>query len=153
MIAAKIPITSDATTNTQLKFTRDSMEYKFTSIGHEVGLQTHFRPESVKQYTIAVRKPDKSSEKGKSNHIKMLFLVKSYLHQLVRIKRAFKKHDTLDIMQDAVKLGYIAYADILGHGLGQLVGGTTAAAIMKNFSQGFGSGQAGQSIGLTGGNL
>ncbi|KXL47248.1 MAG: hypothetical protein FE78DRAFT_88480 [Acidomyces sp. 'richmondensis'] len=73
-------------TSTQLKFTRDSMEYKLTSIGHEVGLQTRFRPDSVKQYTITVRKPDNSSEK-------------------VRIKRAFKKHGTLDMMQNAVKLG------------------------------------------------
>lgn len=42
------------------------MEYKLTSIGHEVGLQTRFRPDSVKQYTITVRKPDNSSEKGNS---------------------------------------------------------------------------------------
>jgi len=116
------------------KFWRDSMDYKLRSIGFEIGLQTSFNSEAVVQYEIFVRKPEGAIFKR-------------------QVKKAFKQHDSLDLIEDAILIGYISYADLLGAGLGQIVGAGPAGTILKNFNSSMQSAQSGGTGGLSGGNM
>ncbi|KAF4627079.1 hypothetical protein G7Y89_g11079 [Cudoniella acicularis] len=120
------PINTPAPTPEQkikyITFSRDTADYTVTSIGHPIGLRIKYNTSSLEKYTIQLRKPQDP------------VLKKQY-------KRAIKQHDTLDMIQDAVKLGLVSYAEILGHGLGHISRGSSTLEIGKGFVGGLGSSQ------------
>jgi hypothetical protein len=101
-------------------FSRDTVSYTVTSIGHRIGLKTKCNTSSLKEYKIYIRKPQDPVLKQK-------------------YKRALKQHDTLDMIQDAVKLGLVSYAEILGHGMGHISRGSSTLDIGKGFVGGLGA--------------
>jgi len=101
-------------------FSRDSVDYTIASIGHPIGLKTKCKISELQVYTIHLRKPQDP------------LLKQTY-------KRALKQHDTLDMIQDAVKLGLVSYAEILGHMMGHIYRGSSAFDIGKGFVGGLGS--------------
>ena len=103
-------------------FSRNTVDYIVTSIGHPIGLRTKYNTSSLQKYTIHLRKPQDPLLKEK-------------------YKRALKQHDTLDMIQDAMKLGFVSYAEILGHGMGHIYRGSSTADIGKGFVGGLGAGQ------------
>ena len=103
-------------------FSRDTVDYTVTSIGHPIGLRTKCNISSLQKYTIHLRKPQDPLLKEK-------------------YKRALKQHDTLDMIQDAVKLGLVSYAEILGHGIGHIYRGSSTLDIGKGFVGGLGTSQ------------
>jgi hypothetical protein len=103
-------------------FSRNTADYMVTSIGHIIGLRTKYETSSLQKYTIILRKPQDP------------VLKQNY-------KRALKQHDTLDMIQDAVKLGLVSYAEILGHGMGHIYRGSSTLDIGKGFVGGLGGSQ------------
>ncbi|TGO18434.1 hypothetical protein BTUL_0010g01050 [Botrytis tulipae] len=113
-------------------FTRDSADYTTSSIGHPIGLCTKYSSASLQIYTIHLRKPSDPLLKQK-------------------YKRALKVHDTLDMIQDAVKLGLVSYAEILGRGIGYIGRGSSTLDIGKGFVGGLGAGNESPGwVGLSG---
>jgi len=126
--------TQSKTTEEKIKYTtfsRDTVDYKVTSIGHTIGLQTKYPKSELKIYTVQLRKPEDP------------VLKQNY-------KRALKVHDTLDMIQDAMKLGLVSYAEILGNGMGHIYRGSSTLDIGKGFVGGLGGSQPAW-IGLSGG--
>lgn len=107
---------------TYTTFSRDSADYTVVSVGHPIGLQTKYNKSSLQNYTIHLRKPQDPVLKTK-------------------YKRALKQHDTLDMIQDAMKLGLVSYAEILGHGMGHIYRGSSTLDIGKGFVGGLGGNQ------------
>ncbi|KAF7877363.1 hypothetical protein EAF04_001045 [Stromatinia cepivora] len=121
-----------AATLTYTTFTRDTADYTSFSIGHPIGLCTKYSSSDLQTYTIHLRKPTDPLLKQK-------------------YKRALKVHDTLDMIQDAVKLGLVSYAEILGHGMGHIYRGSSTLDIGKGFVGGLGAGNQNPSwMGLSG---
>ena len=112
-------------------FSRDTVDYTITSIGHPIGLRTKYNISSLEKYTIQLRKPQDPVLKQK-------------------YKNALKQHDTLDMIQDAMKLGFVSYAEILGHGMGHIYRGSSTLDIGKGFVGGLGSNQQQSWAGLSG---
>lgn len=112
-------------------FSRDTVDYEVTSIGHAIGLQTKYNVSSLQRYRVQLRKPQDPVLKTK-------------------YKKALKQHDTLDMIQDAMKLGFVSYAEILGHGIGHLSRGSATLDIGKSFVGGLGSSGKQSWTGLSG---
>ncbi|KAG4443330.1 hypothetical protein IFR05_001199 [Cadophora sp. M221] len=128
--------TSTATTTPEKKvkyttFASDTVDYVVNSIGHPIGLKTQYDSSSLKQYTIKLRKPQDALLKRK-------------------YKNAIKQHDTLDMIQDAVKLGLVSYAEILGHGLSHIYRGSSTLDVGKGFAGGLGASKERRWAGLSG---
>ncbi|KAF7893737.1 hypothetical protein EAF00_007251 [Botryotinia globosa] len=113
-------------------FTRDSADYTTSSIGHPIGLCTKYSSATLEIHTIHLRKPSDPLLKQK-------------------YKRALKVHDTLDMIQDAVKLGLVSYAEILGQRIGYIGRGSSTLDIGKGFVGGLGAGNESPGwVGLSG---
>lgn len=112
-------------------FSRDTFFYIVTSIGHPIGLQTRYKASNLKKYTIHLRKHQDPLLKRK-------------------YKNALKQHDTLDMIQDAMKLGLVSYAEILGHGLGHIYRGGSTLDVGKGFVGGLGASKERKWAGLSG---
>jgi hypothetical protein len=112
-------------------FSRDTVDYIVTSIGHPIGLKTKYDTNSLKNYTIHLRKPQDALLKRK-------------------YKNAIKQHDTLDMIQDAMKLGLVSYAEILGHGLSHIYRGGSTVDMGKGFVGGLSASKERKWAGLSG---
>jgi hypothetical protein len=101
------------------------------SIGHPIGLQTRYKASDLQRYTIHLRKHQDPLLKRK-------------------YKNALKQHDTLDMIQDAMKLGLVSYAEILGHGLSHILRGGSTLDVGKGFVGGLGASKERKWAGLSG---
>ncbi|PVH68826.1 hypothetical protein DL98DRAFT_554688 [Cadophora sp. DSE1049] len=111
--------------------TSSTVDYVVNSIGHPIGLKTQYNSSSLAQYTIKLGKPQDGLLKRK-------------------YKNAIKQHDTLDMIQDAVKLGLVSYAEILGHGLSHIYRGGSTLDVGKGFVGGLGASKERRWAGLSG---
>ncbi|KAE9364931.1 hypothetical protein N431DRAFT_430542 [Stipitochalara longipes BDJ] len=125
------PSGTTATTPKYTTFTRDTVDYVVNSIGHRIGLKTQYDSSLLKNYTIKLRKPQDPLLKRK-------------------YKNAIKQHDTLDMIQDAVKLGLVSYAEILGHGVSHIYRGGSTVSVGKGFVGGLSASKERQWAGLSG---
>jgi hypothetical protein len=112
-------------------FSRDTVNYIVTSIGHPIGLKTKYNTSELQNYTIHLRKPQDAMLKQK-------------------YKNAIKQHNTLDMIQDAMKLGLVSYAEILGHGLSHIYRGGSTVSIGKGFVGGLSASKERKWAGLSG---
>jgi len=112
-----------------ITFSRDTADYTVTSVGHPIGLRTKYDKSELLKYEIHLRKPQDSVLK-------------------VKYKRALKQHDTLDMVQDAMELGLVSYAEVLGKGIGHIYKGSSTLAMGKAYLGGMQSQQSW--IGLSG---
>jgi hypothetical protein len=106
-----------------IKFSRDTADYTVKSIGHPIGLRTKYDKSELMKYEIHLRKPQDTVLKAK-------------------YKRALKQHDTLDMVQDAMELGLISYAEVLGKGIGHIYKGSATLAMGKAYIGGMQSQQS-----------
>jgi hypothetical protein len=112
-------------------FSRDTADYIVKSIGHEIGLRTKYKTLDLKPYEIHLRKHQDPLLKRK-------------------YKNALKQHDTLDMIEDAMKLGLVSYAEILGHGLSHIYRGGSTLDVGKGFVGGLGASKERKWAGLSG---
>jgi len=125
------PSTKDEQKTKLTVFTRDTADYQLIGVGHPIDLKTKCDVSGLQRYTIQLRKPQDPVLKTK-------------------YKKALKQHDTLDMIQDAMKLGFVSYAEILGHGIGHLSRGSSTLDIGKSFVGGLGSSGKQNWTGLSG---
>ncbi|CZR57845.1 uncharacterized protein PAC_07734 [Phialocephala subalpina] len=112
-------------------FSRDTFNYIVSSIGHPIGLQTRYQVSSLQRYTISLRKHQDPLLKRK-------------------YKNALRQHDTLDMIQDAMKLGLVSYAEVLGHGLSHIYRGGSTLDVGKGFVGGLSASKERRWAGLSG---
>jgi hypothetical protein len=128
-------LTTTATTTEQIPkyvtFSRDTFFYIVNSVGHRIGLQTTYKTSDLKRYTIHLRKHQDP------------LLKRTY-------KNALKQHDTLDMIQDAMKLGLVSYAEVLGHGLSHIYRGGSTLDVGKGFVGGLSASKERKWAGLSG---
>ncbi|RYP38743.1 hypothetical protein DL768_010754 [Monosporascus sp. mg162] len=82
-----------------LKRLKGGLDYTVTSLGHEVGVRTEYEKTVLRKYVIKVRK-------GRDVAMKS------------------NQHNLFDLMHDAVRLGFITQAELIGTVIGKTVGGS-----------------------------
>jgi hypothetical protein len=140
-LASTTPTTSTSATNAPAPkpeqkskytaFSRDTFNYIVSSIGHPIGLQTKYKASDLRRYTISLRKHQDPLLKRK-------------------YKNALRQHDTLDMIQDAMKLGLVSYAEVLGHGLSHIYRGGSTLDVGKGFVGGLSASKERRWAGLSG---
>ncbi|RFN51360.1 putative modin [Fusarium flagelliforme] len=94
---------------------RGGLDYTVTSLGHEIGVKTRYSKTELRKYEIKIRK-------GRD------FTMKK------RIRRGVTQHDLFDLMHDAIRLGIITHAELIGHIVGKTIGGTTVEDMGSNLA-------------------
>ncbi|RYP12679.1 hypothetical protein DL765_007218 [Monosporascus sp. GIB2] len=83
------------------------LDYTITSLGHEVGVQTQYEKTVLRKYVIKLR----------------------------RIRRGVSQHDLFDLMHDAVRLGIISQAELIGTVIGKVVGGSRMDDLFSKYAE------------------
>ncbi|EHK19422.1 uncharacterized protein TRIVIDRAFT_156612 [Trichoderma virens Gv29-8] len=93
---------------------KGGLDYTITSLGHEVGVKTEYDATTLKKYVIKIRK-------GRDSIMKP------------RIRRGVSQHDLFDLMHDAVRLGIITQAELIGQIIGKTIGGSTMEDVTSKY--------------------
>jgi hypothetical protein len=108
----------------QFASSKGGLDYEVTTLGHPIGLTTEYSASSLKRYHIKLRKGRDSVMKSK---FCMTISTEKNLTSLCaeRIRRGVTQHDLWDLMHDALRLGVITHAELIGTVIGKAVGGST----------------------------
>lgn len=83
--------------------------------------------------------------KSKFNkHIPTMLL----LMKLERIRRGVTQHDMFDLMHDAIRLGIITHAELIGHIVGKTIGGTTVEDMGSKYFEAITGAKSSQNLAL-----
>ncbi|KAM5344392.1 hypothetical protein ACJ41O_012929 [Fusarium nematophilum] len=93
---------------------RGGLDYTITSLGHEVGVKTRYERTDLRKYEIKIRK-------GRD------FTMKK------RIRRGVCQHDLFDLMHDAIRMGIITQAELIGYIIGKTIGGSTMEDVSAKY--------------------
>ncbi|KAI1061355.1 hypothetical protein LB507_011221 [Fusarium sp. FIESC RH6] len=116
---------------------RGGLDYTITSLGHEIGVKTRYDKTNLRKYEIKIRK-------GRDFTMKtMLLLMKSE-----RIRRGVTQHDLFDLMHDAIRLGVITHAELIGHIVGKTIGGTTVEDMGSKYFEAITGAKSSQNLAL-----
>jgi hypothetical protein len=72
------------------------------------------------------------------------------LRRKERIKRGVSQHDLFDLMHDAVRLGIITHAELIGVIIGKTYGGTALDDVTSKYFDGLAGGKGSNSLSLSG---
>ncbi|RYP56267.1 hypothetical protein DL771_012054 [Monosporascus sp. 5C6A] len=92
-----------------LKRLKGGLDYTVTSLGHEVGVQTEYEKTVLRKYVIKVRK-------GRDVAMKS------------------NQHNIFDLMHDAVRLGFVTQAELIGTIIGKTVGGSMMDDLFSKYT-------------------
>ncbi|TGZ77352.1 hypothetical protein EX30DRAFT_387436 [Ascodesmis nigricans] len=98
-------------------FDEDSMVFKITAKGHELGLKLQYPYGVEKDYEIEVLKHGDPLKRR-------------------RIERGLRRHDTLDLLEDTLNIGIVSGFEVGGHALGHVAGGGVIEDSRKKFYAG-----------------
>ncbi|KAK3292928.1 uncharacterized protein B0H64DRAFT_403111 [Chaetomium fimeti] len=115
----------------QFESQKGGLDYQITSLGHSIGLKTEYPKSSLRKYEIKLRK-------GRDAVMKK------------RIKRGVSQHDLFDMMHDAVRLGIITHAELIGVIIGKTYGGTALDDVTSKYFDGLAGGKGTNSLSLAG---
>ncbi|KAL7809431.1 hypothetical protein V8C26DRAFT_431926 [Trichoderma gracile] len=93
---------------------KGGLDYTITSLGHEVGVKTEYDASLLRKYVIKIRKGRDSAMKA-------------------RIRRGVSQHGLFDLMHDAVRLGMVTQAELIGQIVGKAVGGSTMEDVTSKY--------------------
>ncbi|KAI9901559.1 hypothetical protein N3K66_003376 [Trichothecium roseum] len=94
--------------------TSGGLDYHIVSLGHEVGVKTRYRKRDVRRYEIKIRKGrDAAMQK--------------------RVYRGVAQHTLFGLLHDAIRLGIIKNAEIIGMLVGKAVGGSIAEDVGSKY--------------------
>ncbi|KAG8668194.1 hypothetical protein FPOAC2_10048 [Fusarium poae] len=110
---------------------RGGLDYTITSLGHEIGVKTRYNKTELKKYDIKIRK-------GRD------FAMKK------RILRGVSQHDLFDLMHDAIRLGVVTHAELVGHIVGKAIGGTTVEDMGSKYFEAITGARSSQNVALAG---
>lgn len=112
-------------------FDTDSMVFKITAEGHEIGLQMKYPASTIRRYEIELVKHGDPLQRR-------------------RTMLALKRHDTLDLLVDAISVGIISGWEVTGHALGHVSGGGVIEGATKKFMTGINAQSRTQGMMLSG---
>ncbi|KAK4154099.1 hypothetical protein C8A00DRAFT_43079 [Chaetomidium leptoderma] len=115
----------------QFESEKGGLDYKITSLGHPISLRTEYPKSSLGRYEIKLRK-------GRDPVMKK------------RIRRGVSQHDLFDLMHDAVRLGLITHAELVGMLIGKTYGGTTLEDVTGKYLDGLAGGRGSKNLSLSG---
>ncbi|KAK0724568.1 hypothetical protein B0H67DRAFT_568216 [Lasiosphaeris hirsuta] len=110
---------------------KGGLDYHISTLGHPIGLTTKYPKSSLKKYDIKVRK-------GRDPVMKK------------RIRRGVSQHDVWDLMHDALRLGLITHAEIIGNIVGKTVGGSTLEDVAGKYFDALARGKGSKNLALSG---
>jgi len=125
---------------------RGGLDYTVTSLGHEIGVKTRYSKTELRKYEIKIRKGRDFTMKSKLSLITLATLV---LIMLERIRRGVTQHDLFDLMHDAIRLGIITHAELIGHIVGKTIGGTTVEDMGSKYFEAITGAKSSQNLALT----
>lgn len=100
-------------------------------MGHEVGVKTQYEATVLRKYVIKIRKGRDSIMKRKYCHCR---IVRTFVNKSQgRIRRGVSQHDLFDLMHDAVRLGIITQAELIGQIIGKTIGGSTMEDVTSKY--------------------
>ncbi|KAL2138873.1 hypothetical protein VTI28DRAFT_6093 [Corynascus sepedonium] len=110
---------------------KGGLDYRITSLGHPIDLRTEYPKSSLGKYEIKLRK-------GRDRVMKK------------RIKRGVSQHDLFDLVHDAVRLGIITHAELIGLIIGKTYGGTALEDVTSKYLDGLAGGRGSNNLSLSG---
>ncbi|CEF85832.1 unnamed protein product [Fusarium graminearum] len=110
---------------------RGGLDYTIASLGHEIGVKTRYSKTELKKYDIKIRK-------GRD------FAMKK------RIRRGVSQHNLFDLMHDAIRLGIVTHAELVGHIVGKAIGGTTVEDMGSKYFEAITGARSSQNVALAG---
>ncbi|PTB63285.1 hypothetical protein BBK36DRAFT_1126223 [Trichoderma citrinoviride] len=108
---------------------KGGLDYTITSLGHEVGVKTEYDASLLRKYVIKIRKGRDSAMKS-------------------RIRRGVSQHNLFDLMHDAVRLGIITQAELIGQIIGKTIGGSTMEDVAKKYLDALSGARSSQNVAL-----
>ncbi len=67
-----------------------------------------------------------------------------------RIRRGVSQHDLFDLMYDALRLGIITHAELIGMVIGKTYGGTALEDVTGKYFEGLAGGRGSKNLSLSG---
>ncbi|KAK1826617.1 hypothetical protein QBC39DRAFT_396522 [Podospora conica] len=110
---------------------KHGLDYTITTLGHPIGLTTEYPASSLAKYTIKLRK-------GRDAVMKK------------RIRRGVTQHDLPSLLHDALRLGAITHAELLGALLGKAVGGSTLEDVSGKYLGALAGAKGNKNLALSG---
>ncbi|VTO88851.1 unnamed protein product [Fusarium graminearum] len=110
---------------------RGGLDYTIASLGHEIGVKTRYSKTELKKYDIKIRK-------GRD------FAMKK------RVRRGVSQHNLFDLMHDAIRLGIVTHAELVGHIVGKAIGGTTVEDMGSKYFEAITGARSSQNVALAG---
>ncbi|KAF5665088.1 hypothetical protein FHETE_6803 [Fusarium heterosporum] len=108
---------------------KGGLDYTISSLGHEIEVKTRYEKTELKKYEIKIRK-------GRDSAMKK------------RICRGVSQHDLFDLMHDAIRLGVITHAELIGHIVGKTIGGTTVEDMGSKYFEALTGARGSQNLAL-----
>ncbi|KAK0649527.1 hypothetical protein B0T16DRAFT_410271 [Cercophora newfieldiana] len=115
----------------QFTSAKGGLDYEITTLGHPIGLTTEYPASSLKKYHIKLRK-------GRDSVMKK------------RIRRGVTQHDLWDLMHDALRLGVITHAELIGTVIGKTVGGSTLEDVSGKYLDAIAGAKGSRNLALSG---
>lgn len=114
------------------------MVFKVVGKGHEIGLKMQYPYDTEKEYEIEVRKHGDPLKRSQSQFLLFAFheLGSDADHFTGRIERGLRRHDTIDLLEDTLKIGIVSGFEVGGHALGHITGGGVIEDSRKKFNAG-----------------
>ncbi|SPQ24510.1 88baee81-6056-493e-b937-5abcb325f600 [Thermothielavioides terrestris] len=110
---------------------KGGLDYRITSLGHPVSLKTKYASSSLQRYDIKLYK-------GRDTVMKK------------RIRRGVTQHGLYDQIHDAVRLGIITHAELMGMIIGKTYGGSVLGDVTSKYLDGLAGGKGSKNLALTG---
>ncbi|KAK4166926.1 hypothetical protein QBC43DRAFT_298111 [Cladorrhinum sp. PSN259] len=110
---------------------KGGLDYKISSLGHEIGLKTEYPRKSLMKYDIKIRK-------GRDRAMRK------------RIRRGVSQHDLFDLMYDAVRAGIVTHAQLIGTIVGKTVGGSVLEDVSGKYVDAFATAKGSNNLSLSG---
>ncbi|KAK0737904.1 hypothetical protein B0T18DRAFT_473839 [Schizothecium vesticola] len=110
---------------------RHGLDYTITTLGHPIGLTTEYPASSLAKYTIKLRK-------GRDAVMKK------------RIRRGVTQHDLPSLLHDALRLGVITHAELIGTLIGKTVGGSTLEDVSGKYLGALAGAKGNKNLALSG---
>ncbi|KAI5924981.1 hypothetical protein F4810DRAFT_662303 [Camillea tinctor] len=102
------------------KFDSQPIDYVITSLGHEIGLKTKYPKSSLMRYEIKLFKSKNSVMKK-------------------RIRRGVNQHSLMSLVYDAIRLGVVTNAEMVGQVLAYLYVGSSLDDSTRKYLEALGS--------------
>lgn len=110
---------------------KGGLDYRITSLGHSIGLKTEYSKSSLKRYDIKLRK-------GRDQVMKK------------RIRRGVSQHNLFDLMHDALRLGIITHAELIGSIVGKVYGGSVLDDVTGKYVDALAGAKGSKNLSLSG---